>query len=245
MCDERSEEVSDLELALACRTYIYELFHTLFSGEPNEQLLDALASPQAIQALLLAASRYDAETAAPVADDSALAGLAEEVSALEARTPEFLDQFKSDYMRYLAGPMKQDAQPWESFYVSHRHLLFQESTLAVRDFYRSFGCLPVEYPRVADDHVSLECGFMAVLCRRSQEALDADDRGELERLMEGQKRFLDEHMNKWIPLFDENLRKAKGETLYKSAVSALCEFCALDAEWLDQTANRTKGEVAL
>lgn len=242
MSDERSEEVSDLELAFACRSYLYELFHTLFSGEPNEQLVDALVSPQAQQALMLAAARYDAEVAEPALGDSALMRFAQEASDAKARGAEFLDQFKSDYMRYLAGPMKQDAQPWESFYVSHRHLLFQESTLAVRDFYRSFGCLPAEYPRVADDHISLECGFMAVLCRRSQEALDGDNQGELERLVEGQKRFLDEHMGKWIPLFDENLQKAKGETLYKSAVSALCEFCALDARWLSLAMDRSKEE---
>ncbi len=232
MSEGQSDEVSDFELALACRAYVYELFHTLFSGEPNEQLLDALASPQAAQALRLAASRYDAASVVPESAESALVRFADEAGGLAARGPEYLDRFRTEYMRFLAGPMKQDAQPWESFYLSHRHLLFQESTLAVRDFYRSFGCLPAEYPRVADDHVSLECGFMAVLCRRSQKALESGDRAEEIKLIDGQSRFLSEHMNKWIPQFDSNVQKTKGDSLYKSAVSALCELCAEDAEWL-------------
>lgn len=222
----------DWELGLTCRSHVYELFHVLFSGDPDGQLLSVLASDQSAQSLTLAAVGYDPALLGAGCGEPAMMSFAHRLATLDPDDAGYLDGLRSDYMRYLAGPLKQDAQPWESFYRSHRQLLFQEVTLQVRDFYRRFGCIPAEYPRVADDHVSLECAFMALLCRRAQEAIAAGDEARLNECLEGQKQFLADHMTQWLPQFAEGLSRREGDSLYQVAVAALAQFCEADAKWL-------------
>jgi len=222
-------ESRDLELVLACQAYNYELFHRLLGGEPSAALLAEAKSDHAAWSLALAAAGYDegaAEAGLPA--ESRVAGLVGALGGLDA-TEEQAADLCGQYVNYLAGPSKGAAQPWESVYTSHRGLLFQETTLQVRDFYRSFGCIPAEYPRVADDHVALECAFMAVLARRGAEALARGDSAEVERLLDGERRFLDEHLLVWLPRFADAIAKRPGDSVYQRAVCALTEVCAADA----------------
>ena len=221
----------DLELALACRGYAYEMFHMLFAGNPSKELAELVSSSQTAAALNLAGRAF---LPGNPASDGKIASLSAMLSRINPEDELQISNLRCEYMRHIAGPLKQNAQPWESFYTSHRHLLFQETTLEVREFYRRWGCLPKEYPRVADDHVSLECAFMGVLCRRSQESLASGDGDGLRATLSGQRDFLEKHMLKWIPLFAEAIAPYKDSSIYPSAVIALSELCEIDGEWLSR-----------
>ena len=119
----------------------------------------------------------------------------------------------SDFNRVVVGlGADRTSHPWESAYTNSKRLLFQAETLDVRNAYRAFGYLPECYPRVADDHIALECAFMAVLARKS---LEVQDDEELACLEAGQRAFLQDHFLRWIGDYARDLRVDAPDGLYE------------------------------
>ncbi len=141
-----------------------------------------------------------------------------------------LDQALSEYNRCILGlGAHRESHPWESTYTSHNRLMFQPETLAVREFYRTYGCTPAQYPKVADDHVALECAFLAHLAKRALEAPSGEARAEA---LSGQLRFLDEHLLAWLPRYCADLYADAPDGLYDLAARALLEFAEADRRFL-------------
>ena len=224
----------DARLLLTARAYLYELAHTVFSGEPDERLIGAIANDFTDGALRLATDEPND------AYDRLRVYLAD-------RAPVFtegnrLDELKSSYMRLVEGPDLNDAYPWESMYVSHRRLLFQKSTLEVREAYREFGYELQERGKVPDDHLSLECAFMAKMAEKTLEVWDvvfpgqedgasksaSEDAfapfGELRRLLDGQERFLNDHATRWFSLYAADLGKNDEGSMYALVANMIAAF---------------------
>lgn len=201
--------------------FAYELAHTVFSGQPDAQLLSVLVSAPVDEAL--------ASIEAQSSDPAAAKRLREYLRDLAGRCPDALSLGEkaeaqlSCYNRLIGGPGKKKAYPWESMYVSYRPLLFQESTLAVREAYRQFGYRIEAYRRVPDDHLSLECAFLAALVGR---ALECGESEEAYRFIEGRKAFLEEHLTRWLPAFAADMAEAE-DGLY-SRVAAFASAFAIE-----------------
>ena len=148
---EEKREVADI--LLSNRLFLYSLLHKVFGREPDAELLKVLTDPYTGEAFGLLR-----EETGDVMNRCA-AFLAEIRTKTEQS--DYLDEVKGEYTRLFIGPYSLPAPPWESVYVGEEGMLFQESTLQVRGYYRRFGLLPEEYPRVADDSLALELGFMA------------------------------------------------------------------------------------
>lgn len=106
---------------------------------------------------------------------------------------QMLPDLESDFNRLFVGPRHPLAPPWESYYLSRDHLLFQEQTLAVRQIYRRFGLETSSPGSVPDDSLGLELAFMAELCARRCAAPGQDE------IREAQQGFLDSHLLLWAP----------------------------------------------
>jgi len=134
----------------------------------------------------------------------------------------------------LVGPGKLVAYPWESVYTGSEKLLFQESTLRVRQFYRKYGYLPQAYPHVADDHISLELHFMAKLSQRALEAFQQNDLQSVRNLLEGQKIFMKYHLLNWIPQYAENMKMSKTSHMYPQFALATDAFIKVDNQFIEE-----------
>ena len=218
----RSRE--DVVAFLHGRTFIYELGHTVFGGQPSEGLLEALRSDALTETVVRLASQIDgltilADYLATLRDDDVL-------------SIEF-ERSVSDYQRVVLGlGASNTAHPWESYYTNSKQLLFQVETLEVRTAYREFGYLPAHYPKVADDHVALECAFMAELAKRTIEALEecaARDGSHVIKLLDGQLRFVRDHLSKWIGLFSADMSVDCPDGLYGIVAETLARFLSFDA----------------
>ncbi|MBR4250189.1 MAG: molecular chaperone TorD family protein, partial [Verrucomicrobia bacterium] len=181
----------NIEILLQNRIYLYELMHAVFSGVPNEELIHLISQPVTQEAFLLLSE----------ADDDLMAKMAHFTSLQDgklAADPAYLEQVKSEYTKLLIGPGKMIAYPWESTYNGSETMLFQESTLRVRQAYRKYGYLPEEYPHVPDDHIALELHFLSKL---SSLVLDAYKEGNRERalsVLNDQKVFMKYHIRNWL-----------------------------------------------
>lgn len=218
MITEQNREA--VEVLLSNRTFLYALFHKVFGREPDAELLNILTSDATVESFSLL-SETDGDIM------SRAAKFLEEVKADQA-DPAFVGEVKDEYTRLFIGPTKLVAPPWESVYCGKEGMLFQESTLEVREFYKSFGFLPQGYPRVADDSLALELDFMSRLAAKALEALQTGEEAALKRYVAGADLFLTAHLIVWIPKFMEKMTESPSNVLYPQLCLILEDFLKKD-----------------
>ena len=209
------------EVLLCNRLFLYSLLHKLFGREPDEELLNILTEEHTGEAFALLS-----EEEKDIMDRTA--AFLKEVRE-EEQNPAFLEEAKDEYTRLFIGPVSLVAPPWESVYGQKDAMLFQESTLEVRNTYRQFGLLPEGYPRVADDSLALELHFMALLAQRSLDAFYAGKYDDLAADLSGSADFLKKHLLVWVPKFLERMKGARSSVLYPQMCLVLDEFLRKDA----------------
>ena len=207
-----------IELLLCNRLFLYSLMHKLFGREPDAELLNILTEEHTGEAFaLLSKEEKD------IMDRTA--AFLKEIRE-EKQNPAFLEEAKDEYTRLFIGPVSLVAPPWESVYGQKDAMLFQESTLEVRNTYRQFGLIPEGYPHVADDSLALELHFMALLAQRG---LDAFYAGKNDDLSADSADFLKKHLLVWVPKFLERMKGARSNILYPQMCLVLDEFLRKDA----------------
>lgn len=129
-------------------------------------------------------------------------GLLQRWAKAYAADPEaLLGDVQSDYTRLFMQVAGLPVAPWESVYYSEERLVFQESTLDVRRWYRRFGLEPINLHKEPDDHIGLELLFIAHLARLALKATQEDSTTDLERPLEAQRGFCKEHLLIWAPVW--------------------------------------------
>jgi TorA maturation chaperone TorD len=112
-----------------------------------------------------------------------------------------LKDVKVDYTRLFTGMRKLPVVPWESVYFSDERLVFQESTLKVRSWYRRYGLESIDLYKEPDDHVGLEISFVGHLAKLALTALQQGDSEEVGQKLNAQREFLGQHLILWAPLW--------------------------------------------
>lgn len=218
-----SGDVEDVQAdGLEVRAFVYRILQSLFGGEPNSEMLQLFQGETTTSALL---SCGEGGGSLPEAEElvAVLRGISSDcVSALAHR-----------YTKLFIGPDSLEAWPWESMYLSRDKVLFQQVTLDVRNAYRSAGFLPAQYPRVADDHVALECAFMAEMADRAAAAHRAGDAVACRRFLVQSSEFAREHLLKWLPSYAADLRRTDEDGLYGVTASFASRFVEEDVKAID------------
>lgn len=217
-----------IETVLVARTYLYRLFQALFGADPTREVLDLFFSDTTEQALDCFGGA-DAEEY-----DEAVSGLREHAAAYGADPEGFLAAAERDYMHQFVGPHDLKAPPWGCVYLTNERILFQESTLKVREAYRSENMLPTQYPHVSDDHIAIELDFMAKLSVKCHGAFTAQDEDGYRRLIETQRSFLQEHMVTWTAKYAAKLTEAAPDSLYARLGEVCDSYLRIDAEVLGE-----------
>ena len=184
----------------------YLTLSRMFAAPPDQEFLDALAVPGQLAEWPM---DRDHETQRGIA-------------LLDAyfAHPVPLEQLELDYQWLFVGPGMPRAVAYESVYRSTEQLHFEPATFEVRASYSQFG---LEAPRLnqePDDHVALEFSFLARLCHRGLQAIDAGDVFTADRFLAAEQSFLQEHVLQWVPTMLD--RMASGaETDFYRGVAAL------------------------
>lgn len=218
---------ADLELELSNRCFVYALLSRAFAKEPDEELLLLLASDHARAVFGMYEQRCSWAGEAGRALDGLLEGGPTPSAALADGAVESLSRLRADYTYLFLGPGRLPAALWESVYVTGRNEVCTEETLAVRNAYRDSGFSSDAFPFVADDHIAVELAFVASLAKSALDALGRVEGAEtFERAVAAHDRFLDEHLNRWAPLFaGDMLSQAKTGPLYPALAAFAAQFC--------------------
>lgn len=187
------------------RELVYRFFARIYQEGPVIELLSALSGEPFLEEVAAGSQNQDIIDGCREMQD--------EIASRSGDLKAYQDELREDYLRLFVGPGHLEAPPWESVYRSKEHLLFGEETMAVREFYRSFGLESKNKNREPEDHIGLEMEFMAYLnCEAAAKA--AADEGFAE-FLQGQRRFLKEHLQQWVPALCADIQKAAQTAFFR------------------------------
>ena len=139
------------------------------------------------------------------------------------------DALLLDYTRLFLGPNHIVAKPYGSVWLEGGNIVMGDSTMAVMKLYEEGGFDMSEEFREVPDHIAVELEFLYLLIYRENEA---QRNGELEALQAKtglRKRFLDEHLGRWVGPFTAAVRAGAQSNFYRELAELTSRFINLEA----------------
>lgn len=198
----------------------YSFFADVFSTEVTREFIANMGS-------------FEAEEGSKLQEFVALLGDAD----LDEVTQDVRSEFCALFLNMSAHPVFTS----ESVYLSGTHTIMQEPRNQVLAEYRSRGLAvdkdSFDWP---EDHVSMEMLFMSHLCKQEsdlcRQALEAGEctsiDADLAGVCDAQKKFFGEHLDKWMPMFVEQLSQNAKTLFYKGIAEYLDAFLEKEREML-------------
>ncbi len=177
------------------------------------------AEEKVFDSMLDAATRIDPE----------LAALARRLGqAFAAEDPQDL---LVDYTRLFLGPVQAPAQPYGSVWLGGSDDLMQDSTMAVLELYAQGGFEIDEDFRDLPDHIAAELEFLYLLIYRENEAHRSDEAAALAAVTALRKRFLLEHLGRWIGPFTATVKTSAESAFYRELATLTERFVSMEAKY--------------
>jgi TorA maturation chaperone TorD len=188
---------------------------------------------------LLAACYYQPgpEFAEEGVSDSIVAAAAQVDAALAVRARRLREAFAAseagdllvDYTRLFLGPAGIVAKPYGSVWLDETGALMGESAVAVQALYHEGGFELDETFREAPDHVAAELEFLYLLLFREAEGLSGGDSEAVSGASDLRRRFLGDHLGRWIEPFTRSIAEGAHTTYYRELASLTSEFVLAEA----------------
>lgn len=142
---------------------------------------------------------------------------------------EALETLLVDYTRLFLGPTHIVAKPYGSVWLDGQHSLMGDSTMAVLELYQEAGFEIDQSFRELPDHVAAELEFLYLLIYRENEARQTGATETLEAIRSLKKRFLDEHLGRWIGPFTAAVGNGACSAFYRELAGLTERFVKLEA----------------
>lgn len=203
-----NETLDDSEI----RVKIYRLLKNVFLKPPSQEFLSYLRELDSIN------------------DNESTPDLVKGLELLRKGADCEPEKLALEHTRLFIGPYRLPAPPYESVYRTDERLVMQQPTIEVRKAYRNAGLEIRGIHTNPDDNISAELEFMEYLCDKTASSLKSKDTQEAMKYIELQRKFLEEHLNKWVPAFSEDIIKNTKEDFYRGAALLLRGFISLETE---------------
>lgn len=150
---------------------------------------------------------------------------------------ELLEDLAVEYAHLFLGPGKH-VSPHESVHHkkegAHSGQLWGESTAEVKKIIESSGLeYKTEYTGLPD-HISVELEFMQQVILREEQAWQDDDKETALLCQKNEKKFVDEHLSRWIPDFCEKVIEAAELPFYREMAQLTRNFIEFEKQELNK-----------
>ncbi|HUU81746.1 MAG TPA: molecular chaperone TorD family protein [Acidobacteriota bacterium] len=215
----KSSGTRDCNLEKA-RAEVYAFFSRLFLNKPTPEMLAGILNEQ-VASLIKALFPYSEAAAA-------FRGLVEDYSRGVWQAESFL----LDYEAMFHVPGGAYIHPFESVYRNYnfasgkaRHpIICGSCTQGAARVYEAEGLGLKEGFTELPDHLGVELEFMAFLCRKAAEAIEAGDQDEAAAFRSKQSVFLGKHLLPWIRECLRKMEENASTPLYQCVAGLLRSF---------------------
>jgi DMSO reductase family type II enzyme chaperone len=203
------------------RSNIYGLLATVYQQEITSDLLQQIKDPQFLGVLT----------------DIGLEGMNE---YLQNPENELLEDLAVEYTRLFLGPGKH-VSPHES--VHHQRedgqwgKLWGASTAEVKKFIETTGLGYSDDFKGMPDHITVELEFMQQLTLREEQALKEEDADKATAFRNVEKKFIEEHLVRWVPSFCEQVIQEAELPFYRSFAELTKRFIGYEMEEMKNNGN--------
>lgn len=161
---------------------------------------------------------------------------------------QLLEELVCEYTRLYIGTGPKHIPPYESVYVDPpgvcgektSGLMWGESTVAVQNEYRQHGYQPLPFFKDIPDHLGVELGLMTWLTAEEREAWERGDKTIALECLESQRKFLDEHLVRWVPTFCDQAAEFTQFKFYQSLAELTKEYVLLEHSQMDELIDQAK-----
>ena len=203
------------------RSYYYGFLSTVYLQEPTREFIKSLRASNLLDILNKSDLRVDRAINNDVRDNH-------------------LNNLALEYTRLFIGPGKHIV-PYESVYRDNENALWSETTVEVKDFIESSGLKYSSNRSDLPDHIGVELEFMQRLTCHEKEAWARDDKETAIRCLEYEKRFIDEHLSQWVPIFCDKVKKETRTAFYREMAELTRQFIGFDSELINNNLAITTG----
>jgi len=145
-------------------------------------------------------------------------------------------QVQKEYIHVFGHAVSMECPPYEMQYGTEGGIQSQTDVLIqLGGFYETFGFeLPRKRSKERVDHISIELAFMYYMCFRTAYGIqNGHDERKIGVVQSNMKKFLRNHVGRWIPLFCIFAARKAERGLYKDLVDLLSIFLKNETTLLD------------
>jgi TorA maturation chaperone TorD len=150
---------------------------------------------------------------------------------------ELLEDLAVEYARLFLGP-GQHISPHESVHHKMEGVqsgqLWGELTAEVKKIIESSGLEYITEYSGLPDHISVELEFMQHVVMREEQACQDDDKATALLCQENEKKFVDEHLFRWIPDFCEKVVTEADLPFYREMAKLTRTFIEFEKQELNK-----------
>ena len=146
-----------------------------------------------------------------------------------------VQDLRDEHRRVFSNVIALDCPPYETLF-GNDHVFGQSYVMGdIAGFYSAFGLQlsPDIHERL--DHLSVELEFMHYLSYKESYAILHDGGEKLKTVFEAEKKFVKEHIGRWVPLFSGMLKRKADYGFYKILADFTLDWMAFDIAYLGVT----------
>ncbi len=146
-----------------------------------------------------------------------------------------IQDLRDEHRRVFSNVIALDCPPYETLF-GNDHVFGQSYVMGdIAGFYSAFGLQlsPDIHERL--DHLSVELEFMHYLSYKESYAILHDGGEKLKTVFEAEKKFVKEHIGRWVPLFSGMLKRKADYGFYKILADFTSDWMAFDIAYLGVT----------
>lgn len=146
-----------------------------------------------------------------------------------------VQDLRDEHRRVFSNVIALDCPPYETLF-GNDHVFGQSYAMGdIAGFYSAFGLQlsPDVHERL--DHLSVELEFMHYLSYKESYAILHDGREKLKTVVEAEKKFVKEHIGRWVPLFSGMLKRKADYGFYKILADFTTDWMAFEIAFLGVT----------
>ena len=146
-----------------------------------------------------------------------------------------LSDLQAEHRRVFSNVITLDCPPYETLF-GNDHVFAQAHVMGdIAGFYKAFG---VELSRDIHerlDHLSVELEFMHFLAYKESYARCHDGADKTQVVVDAQKKFVKDHIGRWVPLFARMLARKADYGLFRNMADFLSDWIDFDQAYLGVT----------
>jgi TorA maturation chaperone TorD len=143
-----------------------------------------------------------------------------------------LNDLQAEHRRVFSNVITLDCPPYETLF-GNDHVFAQSQVMGdIAGFYRAFGVELSKDIHERLDHLSVEFEFMHFLAYKESYSRCHDGADKTQIVLEAQKKFVKNHIGRWVPLFCRMLVKKADSGLYKHVADLMADWMDFEAAFL-------------